>query len=215
MGLFKQAPRSRAEIVSAADDARAKGRLKAAAEGYRRALAEHDPADPHVNGKLAPLLARLGDADGARASFLRAAEGHARAGFDDRALAVCTQARDAFPLEPHFHREAARLHLVRGRRADAAIALARGGQALARERPADAIGLLRGALALEPGDFETSLLAASLLRRAGRRGEALALLAGIAPGLRGARLRRVRWQVLRAAPGIRAALRWAASLAPW
>ncbi len=212
MAFWKRKPRTRGELIAAADRARVTGRLKAAAEGYRRVLAEHDPDDPHVNGKLAPLLAHLGDTTGALSSFRRSAEGHLRAGFHDRALAVYAQACDAFPLEPDFHSEAARIHLVRGRRADAAIVLVRGGRALGRTRRASAIEMLQGALGLQPSDLEATLALAPLLRREDRRSEALELLRCIEPELRGAPRRRVRWQILRTAPGLRTAWGWMAAL---
>jgi tetratricopeptide (TPR) repeat protein len=211
--LWKRKPRTRTELVAAADRARAKGRLAAAAAGYRRVLVEHDASDPHVHCKLAPVLTRLGDDAGALSSFRLAAEGHVRAGFVDRALAVYAQAREVFPLESDFHTEAARIHLARGRRADAAIALVRGGRALARARRADAIEMLRGAMSLQPGHVEATLALAPLLRREDRRGEALELLRAIEPGVRGAALRRVRWQILRASPGLRTAWRWIAAVA--
>ena len=211
--FWKRTPKTRGELIAAADRARVKGRLKAAAKGYRRVLAEHDGDDPHVNGKLAPLLASLGDAAGALSSFRRAAEGHLRAGFHDRALAVYAQACDAFPLEPEFHSEAARIHLIRGRRADAANVLVRGGRALGRTRRANAIEMLHGALGLQPGHLEATLALAPLLRREDKRGEALQLLQGLEPGLHGAPLRRVRWQILRTAPSLRTAWGWLAALA--
>ena len=210
--LWKRKAKTRAELVAAADRARAKGRLRAAVQGYRKVLAEHGPDDPHVNGKLAPLLARLADATGALSSFRLAAEGHLRAGFHDRALAVYSQAREAFPLEPAFHSELARIHLVRGRRADAAIVLARGGRALGRTQRARAIEMLRGALGLQPGHLDATLFLAPLLRREDQHGEALELLRSIEPELYGAPLRRVRWQIFRTAPGLRTAWSWAAAL---
>ncbi len=213
MALFTRKPKTRLELVAAADRARAKGRLKAAAAGYRKALAQHGRADPHVHGKLAPVLAQLDDEDGALASFRSAAEGHARTGFLDRALAVYVQASAAFPLEPDLHAEAARIHLARGRRADAVLVLAAGGRALARARRRDAIEMLRSALVLQPGHLEATLVLCPLLRKEGRRTEARELLEGVEPGLRGAALRRVRWAIFRVAPGFRTAWRWARSLA--
>jgi Tfp pilus assembly protein PilF len=205
--LFRRRAWTRVERLAAADRARARGRVRTAVAGYRLVLAEHGD-DPHVHGKMAPLLARLADADGARESFRCAAAGHARAGFLDRALAVYVQARAAFPLEPDFHAEAARIHLVRGRRADAALALAAGGRALGRTRPADAVEMLRGALALHPAHLEATLALAPLLCREGRRGEAVEQLEALAPDARGPALRRVRWALFRAAPSAASAWRW-------
>ena len=75
MPLFRRRPRTRIEIVAAADRARARGRIRKAVAGYREALAA-TPDDPSLNVKIAPLLARLGEgAEGARC-FRRAVERH-------------------------------------------------------------------------------------------------------------------------------------------
>ena len=201
--FFRRRAVTRRDLVAAGDRARAKGKVKAAVAAYRKALDQHDPDDPHVHGKLAPLLAQLEDAAGALASFRCAAEGHFQTGFAERALAVYLQARREFPLEPEFHSEAARVHLVRGRRADAAIILAEGGRALGGSRRAEGIEMLRGALALHPDHIEATLALAPLLCREGQRAEARRLLERIEPSLRGALVRRARWQLFRAAPSLR------------
>jgi tetratricopeptide (TPR) repeat protein len=210
--FWTRRPKTRRDLVTAGDRARAKGRVKTAVAAYRKALSQHGPDDPHVHGKLAPLLAQLEDGVGALASFRRAAAGHLQTGFVERALSVYLQARRAFPLEPEFHSEAARVHLVRGRRADAAIVLAQGGRAVGRTRRPEGIDMLRRALGLQPGHVEATLALAPLLRKEGQPAEAWKLLARIEPGLRGAVLRRARWEMLRAAPGFRAGYRWIASL---
>jgi Flp pilus assembly protein TadD len=51
----KKEPPSRAELIIQADNARAKGKLKKAVAGYRKAL-ELEPKDPAVLVKLAPNL---------------------------------------------------------------------------------------------------------------------------------------------------------------
>ncbi len=211
--LFGPAAKTRGDLVADGDRARARGRLKAAVAAYRKALAANSPHDPHIHGKLATLLARLEDADGAAASFRQAAEGHLRAGFLDRALAVYQQARQAFPLVPEFHSEAARIHLIRGRRAEAAIVLADGGRALSRAQRADAIEMLRGALGIRPRHVEATLTLAPLLRIEGRAVEARQMLLEIEPGLRGAPLRRARWEIFRAVPGLRTGWRFVRALA--
>jgi tetratricopeptide (TPR) repeat protein len=210
--FWTRRPKTRRDLVTAGDRARAKGRVKSAVAAYRKALSQHDPDDPHVHGKLAPLLAQLEDGAGAMASFRRAAAGHLQTGFLERALSIYLQARHAFPLEPEFHSEAARVHLVRGRRADAAIVLAQGGRALGRTRRPEGIEMLRCALGLQPGHVEATLALAPLLRKEGQPDEAWKLLVRIEPGLRGAALRRARWEMLRAAPGFRAGYRWIAAL---
>ena len=205
--MWKRAPRTRAEAMAAADRARVKGRLVAAATVYRQVLAEHGP-DPRVHGKLAPVLVQLDDLAGAVASFRGAAQGYLGAGFSDRALAVYMQARAAVPLECEFHREAARIYLVRERRADAANVLAEGGRVLGASRREVAMAMLRDALALQPTHVEATLALAPLLRKVGRSTDARELLDRIEPNLRGRELRRARWMMFRIAPGFRTASRW-------
>lgn len=202
--FWKRAPQTRTEIIAAGDRARARGRSSAAAAAYRKALAEHGP-DPRVHGKLAPVLVELGDVAGATASFRSAAEGHLASGFLDRALAVYAQARRALPLEAEFHSEAARIHLLRGRRVEAAAALVQGGRVLGRKDPVAGAELLRGALLIQPSNVEAVLAIAPLLRRQRRAAEALELLERVERDARGRALRRVRWQIFRVAPGFRTA----------
>lgn len=211
MAFWSRRPATRADLLAAADRDRARGRVKAAVATYRRVLLDHGD-DALVRGKLAPLLAYLDEDDEAVDSFRRAAEGHLAAGFLDRALAVYTQARAAFPLEAEFHSEAARIHLLRGRRADGAIVLAEGGQALGRTRRTDAIEMLRGALGIQPGHLPATLTLARLLRQDGQRDEARRLLEGVEGAARGAWLRRVRWALFRTEPGLHTGWRWLRSL---
>ncbi|ABS26791.1 lipopolysaccharide assembly protein LapB [Anaeromyxobacter sp. Fw109-5] len=210
MALFRRKPRSRVEIIAAADRARARGRIRKAVAGYREAL-RADPEDPSLNVKIAPLLARIGQgAEGARC-FRRAAERHLAAGFTDRAAAVCANAIQVFPQEPAFRRELARLHALRGRRADAVGALVDGGQVLARRQRPAAVSLLRFALELEPMHVEARLTLAPLLAALGERVEARAILRALEGHARGRDLRRVRWAALRLAPSPRALWRWVAA----
>jgi thioredoxin-like negative regulator of GroEL len=209
MALFKkQKPRTRTEIVAAADHARARGRVKKAVVGYREALAS-DPEDPSVNVKLAPLLARLGDAEGAATCFRTAARRHLAQGFTDRAAAVNATATATFPLDAGFRLELARLNVVRGRRADAVGALVDGGRALARARrgPA-AVPLLRKALELDAWNADAVLALAPLLARSGAADEARRLLDGLAGRLPRGERRRARWAAFRLWPGPRTLWRW-------
>lgn len=208
MPLLRRRPRTRTEIVAAADRDRVRGRIRKAVAGYREALATA-PDDPSLNVKIAPLLAKLGEgAEGARC-FRRALERHLSAGFTDRAAAVCANAAGVFPLDPAFRRELARLHALRGRRADAVLALVDGGRALAaaRQRPA-AASLLRGALELEPLHAEARLALAPVLAAQGERDEARALLRALEGHARGRDLRRVRWAAFRLAPSPGTLWRW-------
>jgi Tfp pilus assembly protein PilF len=202
VALFRQKPRTRAELVAGADRARSRGRVRAAIAGYREALAA-DPSDPSVNVKLAPLLARIGDADGGARCFRAAAERHLTAGFVDRAAAVCLSATTVFPLDAGFRLEVARLNLQRGRKADAVAALVEGGRALSRARRRDAAtSLLRRALEISPDHLEALLAVAPLLASEGRRAEARALLASAEERAAGPDLRRVRWALFRLSPSV-------------
>jgi thioredoxin-like negative regulator of GroEL len=208
MALFQRKPRTRAEIVAAADHARARGRVKKAVAGYREALAS-DPEDPGVNVKLAPLLARLGDAEGGAACFRTAARRHLSQGFTDRAAAVNAAATATFPLDPGFRLELARLNVVRGRRADAVGALVDGGRALVRARRGEAaVPLLRQALELDLWNADAVVALAPLLARSGAADEARRLLDGLAARLPRGKRRRARWVAFRLWPGPRTLWRW-------
>ncbi len=209
MPLFAARPRTRAEVVAAADQARGRGRVQKAADLYQEAL-RTEPGDPVVNARLAPLLARLGDAAGGARAFRLAAEAHLSAGFLDRAAGVLASATAALPLDPSFRLECAQLNLRRGRRPDALAGLVDGAAALARGRRREAaVALLRRALALEPLHPEAVLALAPLLAGGGGRGEALDLLARLEAVTRGRRLARVRWVAFRLRPTPRALWRWA------
>lgn len=207
--LFRQkAPPTRSELITEADQARAKGRLKKAIAGYRKAL-ELEPQDPVVHGKLAPLLARTEEPEAALESFHAAAKGHLDKGFADKALAIYTQAADTFPHRVSLWRQVAQLNVEKGRRADAVKALLRGRLHLTRkEERLDAITLLREALGLDPGLFEAKLDLARLLAHLGQRAEAMALLEPMVQGLTGRPLRRVRWTQARVSPGLGVWWRW-------
>lgn len=174
--LRRSAAFDRAAVVAAADRARVRGRRSKAVALYRQVLAVL-PEDLAVHGKLAPLLAAGGERAAALASFRKAAAGHERSGFADRALSVLGQAADRFPEEEPLWDEMARLHLSRGRRAAAVGALTRGGEGfLARRDLATAERMLGRAAQLEPWHPEATLLLARVLGRARRGDEALRLL---------------------------------------
>lgn len=208
MKLFSRQPKTRAEIVADADRARARGRVKKAAAGYRKAL-ESDPTDPSVNVKLAPLLARLGDAEGGAKCFRTAAKRHVDAGFTDRAAAVNLAATAVFPLDAGFRLELSRLNVLRGRKQDAVQALLDGGKAQAKARRPDAAASLFGkALEIEPWHLETCLALAPVLAKSGQAGEARTLLDGLLQRYRGPARRRVRWLAFRLWPGLGTFWRW-------
>lgn len=208
MRLFSKKPRTRAEILAAADRARTRGNARKAAAEYQRAL-ESDPTDPSVNVKLGPLLARLGDAEGGARCFRIAAKRHLDAGFVDRAAGVTATAASVFPLDAGFRLELARLNVKRGRRQDAVATLLEGGRAQAKARRPDAAASLLGkALELEPWHLETCLVLVPILARSGHGATAREYLDGLEARCRGPARRRVRWVAFRVSPGLRTLWRW-------
>ncbi|SET46456.1 tetratricopeptide repeat protein [Stigmatella erecta] len=204
----KKEPPSRSQLIAEADRARARGKLKRAIQGYRQALAL-EPKDPAVHVKLAPLLARTKEPEAALQSFREAAQGHLDKGFADKALAVYTQAAETFPAQTGLWQQMARMNVERGRRADAVRILLRGRFSLrGRNERAEAIILLKDALALEPTLFAPRLDLARLLAQRHSRAEAMALLEPMEKALTGPQLRQVRWTMLRVAPGVGAGWRW-------
>jgi Flp pilus assembly protein TadD len=199
----KKRPFDRTEALAAADRARSKGKHRAAVAGYRKVLEAH-PDDHGVHGKLAPLLARDGDRAAALASFRCAAGGHLAAGFQDRALAVLTQAVEHFPDE-----EPVWIQLARGRRLDAVVALAKAGaRLLGRGDVGAAERVLRRAGQIEPWHPEATLLLARALARGGRPTDAVRLLDGLATRTGGTQRAAARRLALRLAPGARTFWRW-------
>ncbi|ADO71318.1 tetratricopeptide repeat protein [Stigmatella aurantiaca] len=204
----KKEPPSRSQLVAQADRARAKGKLKQAIQGYRKAL-ELEPKDPAVLGKLAPLLARTKETEASLKSFREAAQGHLDKGFADKALAVYTQAAETFPTQVGLWQQVSRMNMERGHRADAVRILLRGRFSLRRKNErAEAILLLKDALALDPTLFAPRLDLARLLAQQHLRAEAMALLEPMEKSLEGGSLRQVRWTMLRVSPGLGAGWRW-------
>lgn len=204
-----KAPQTRSEIISAADQARAKGKLKKAIAGYQKAL-ELEPKDPVVHGKLAPLLARSKQPEAALESFRAAAQGHLDKGFADKALAVYVQAADLFPHQVNLWQQMAQLNLSKGKRAEAVKTLLRGRFHFRRkaDRPG-AITLLREVLALDPLLFEVKLDLGLQLARENQKSEAMTLLNPMMLDVKDRlQLRRWRWTLLRVEPSAGAWGRW-------
>jgi tetratricopeptide (TPR) repeat protein len=206
--FWRRRPKDRNELVALANRARARGRIKKAIAGYRKAL-EIAPGDLAIHAVLAPLLARRGQKDEALQSFALAADGQLKLGFIDRAVSLRRQAAETFPEEYPLWQELTRIHLVRGRRADAVAALLAGGRQLLRS-PHREVGVqvLARALELEPRHVGATFLLATTLARLGRKAEALQLLDELDPRTGGATLRRARRLAFRLSPTPRRLWRW-------
>lgn len=208
MKLFSRKPKTRAEIIAAADRARGRGRVKKAVAGYRKAL-ESDPSDPSINVRLGPLLAKLGDDAGGAQCFRAAAKRHLDLGFLDRAAAVNLTASGVFPLDAGFRLEVSRLNVLRGRKQDAVQALLEGGAAQAKaRRPDAAASLLAKALEIEPWHLDTCLVLAPLLARYGKPDAARKMIDGLLARYPGPTRRRIRWVAFRIWPGLGTFWRW-------
>src|SRR3569832_1240659 len=157
MLFARKAPPTRSEVIAKADRARSKGKLKKAVAGYRKAL-ELEPRDSAVHMKLAPLLVRAKEPEAALQRFRAAAQGYLDKGFEDKALAVYTQAAETLQSQVSLWKQVAQMPLARGRRADAVRILLRGRLYLRHKTElADAIALLKEALTLEPTLFDPRL----------------------------------------------------------
>jgi tetratricopeptide (TPR) repeat protein len=206
--FWRRRPKDRNELVALANRARARGRVKQAIAGYRKAL-ELAPGDLAIHASLAPLLARRNQKDEALRSFALAADGQLKLGFTDRAISLHRQAADTFPEELALWQELTRVYLLRDRRADAVAALLAGGDRLRRTRHLEVgIQVVRRALELEPRQVQATLLLARLLARGRRKGEALQLLDGLDPRTGGATLRQARRLAFRLSPSPRRLWRW-------
>jgi Tfp pilus assembly protein PilF len=204
----RKRPYDRARLLAEAGRAQRRRRATRAVALYREILAA-DPGDVTVHRRLAPLLARLRQADEAWRSFRRAAESLAAAGFVERALGVYRDAAHHLPRESAAWLAIAELEVARGRRADAVAALAAGRAHLrARRSRADARRLLERAHEIDPAHVAIGLDLAGLLARTGERPRARELLRALERGQHGRALRRVRARQLLLFPSVRSVWRW-------
>jgi tetratricopeptide (TPR) repeat protein len=208
----KRRPFNRSDALAQADLARARGRRRQAIAGYRRVL-QADPDDLTVHARIAPLLAGRGQREEALRSFRIAADGQSKAGFHERALSLFIQAAEHFPDEESLWPEIARLHLQRGRRAEAVAALTAGGWRLYLARQyAVAERVLQLALQFDPHDADAIAILARVLSRSGRRAEAVQLLEGVAARVQGRRLAAVRGILFRVHPTLEHLWGWTRAL---
>jgi tetratricopeptide (TPR) repeat protein len=192
-------------LEQAAADA-ARGRRRRAIEGYRRVLV-NEPANPELHQRLAPLLAKDGQAFDAWLSFRTVAQAHLRHKKLREARDVWRQAAEALPDRVDAWLAVARAERRLGHD-DAALHALLAGRRRMRRRRAEAIHLLRQAHELRPWDPDVVIDLARLLARSRQRAEAEALLEELArrsPVRVRRRVRRVHWRI---APSLGTAWLW-------
>jgi len=200
MAFLRRQRYDRRKLVTQANQARNRGRVKKAIRLYQRVL-EVEPGDIEIHRKIAPLLARSRQPAEALASFHRAMTGLMRQGFEDKALAVCHETTRYFPQRIDVWEAIANLELRRQRVPDAVKALRHGRRhCRGRKHRAEALRLLRRAHEIAPNDVPVATDLARVLVRSGERAEARRLLASLARRTPGRALRRIRWAQLRIDP---------------
>jgi len=200
MAFLRRQKYDRRKLLSQANRARNRGRVKKAIRLYQRVL-EVEPGDVEIHRRIAPLLARSRQPAAALASFHRAITGLMREGFEDKALAVCHETTRYFPQRVDVWEAIASLELRRRRVPDAVKALRDGRKHFRRRRcRAEALRLLRRAHEITPNDVAVATDLARLLAKSGGRAEARQLLVSLAHRTPGRALRRIRWAQLRVDP---------------
>jgi len=203
----------RGRSLAKAAQARAKGRTRSAIEHYREVLA-HEPHDPDVHRRIAPLLVAARQPDEAWQSYRIAYRGLVRAGFLEHAVGVLREAAGGLHRREVWE-ELAEIERERGRPADAHRALLEGRRAFgARADRGDAIRLLLAARRLAPGHFEANCDLARLLARSGAVEPAERILLGLAAQATLPQQRRCRALLFRARPGPSTLWRWIKSMRP-
>jgi len=188
-------------LLQQASRALRRRRREKALKLYCRVL-EHEPENPDLRRRVAPLLADSGRVEDALASYRIAAGSLARKGFLDHAVGVYREAAQRLPRQRVVWEALADLEIQRGKPADAHRALVEGARHLqGRRLRADAVTLLLRARKMEPRHVETGLALARALVKVGARRQAASLLANMATWTRGRERRRVRMRHLVLAPG--------------
>lgn len=210
MGLFRDKTHyDRTGSMDAASKAQGKGNRKKAIGEYRKVLA-HEPENFAVHGKIAILLAESKQLGEAWDSFVAAAEGFKKKGFDEKALALYQQATRYLPREVELWETISAMHVSKGRPADGIKVLLDGRRVFSKKklRPM-AVRLLEKVRKIDPWHFEATIDLARLRAKDGNRNGARQLLEGLASReKKKKKLRRVRAALFRLSPTPVAAWRW-------
>lgn len=198
----------RSSTLEKAAKAQGRGNKKKAVVEYKKVL-EHEPENPSILAKVAALLAETKQPKEAWDAFVKAAEIYKKQGFDEKALAVYVTATSYMPNEVELWETVAKMHVKRGRPADAVKACLDGRRNFRKRKHREyAIRLLALATRIEPWEFESTFDLAGLRRADGDKREARRLLEGLVPRSSKWRLRKVRGALFRLSPTPAAAWRW-------
>ena len=201
--VFRRKSYNRTSTLTAANEARGRGRVRKAISGYSEIL-RNQPDDHQVHARIAPLLAKVGRREESRKSFNAAGDGYLAAGFADKAIAVWALAAQHFPEDVRFWERIANEQVRRGHKADAVRALLQGRDQLrSRSQRPRAILLLEQVLALDAFNVDAKLDLAKLLRLEGKRREAKRLLNELSRTVQGPKASRVRAAQFRISPSFR------------
>ncbi len=202
----------RNRILGDAATARKKGKTKKALGLYLRVL-EHEPANPDLHRRAAPLLAEMKQNEQSVKSYRRAVERMVTQGFMEQATGLYREALSYMPQDAELWVSLADLQVRRDMRPDAMESLLKGrSQFRKKQHWPQAIRLLVLARKLDAYAFAPNYDLACLLARANAKDRALRILAQLAGHVRGRLLRRVRGKLFRLSPSLGAAWRWIRAL---
>jgi tetratricopeptide (TPR) repeat protein len=201
------APPTRRQRLDLAARSLTRGRARTALTQYLALLEQ--PPDPAIHLKVAELYVKLKQPGEARSHFDAAAARFAQQGFEQRELAVYRTAVASMPREVELWERVADWQRDHGYPAEALRTLLDGRRTFSRGRfRAEAVRLLRAALALDPGHLPATFDLARLLAKMGERAEARQLYEGVAAGSKGASRRRARRCLFLLSPTPVTAWRW-------
>jgi tetratricopeptide (TPR) repeat protein len=167
------------ELRTRADRARLKGKSRKAIRLYRKILGSA-PEDAATHRKLAPLLARRGQAEESWRSYQVACGSLMTRGFDAKAAGLLREAVTLDPRNANAWKRLAEIEESLGRTADAHNTLLEAHRHFTGSRNrGEAIALLSAAHRLDPADMHTGFELARLLRRAGNPQRAQKVLHGL------------------------------------
>jgi tetratricopeptide (TPR) repeat protein len=209
MGLFgRRLAYDRKRILAEAERARGKGRSRRAIFLYRQVLAA-EPNNAELHARIAPLLAKSGEAFDAWQSYRHAAQALVEAKKTEDALRLYRDACERLPRRIETWLAAAQLERSRGRHNEAKkLLLAGRARMRARGRRPEAIALLKSVREIEPWEPEVVLDLARLLAKSRQQPEATSLLEQLAERGSGSLARRVRGVLWRMHPSLRNTWAW-------